>query len=546
MTLPPEYLGFLLVMSLQLSGDEVKLLLNYTQGKLTSKAVKEWVRVHEADLDWKAQGKSNAKPHAAMHVEGIEEDDHFDEGPGADNDPGELEVLLGALGELDGDGEANGGSTDHDQEIFDEDEAKEVLAAMIKDQVRNPNRRTFAAVNQAKKQRQLARGFGTRRDAGGDRFPHHRGSGPQTYRVSIEALKRRTRCGICKEVGHWHKECPWKGANAAKENHFLEPANEEAFFVEYLEYLNFVEETGDSRSTSSSSRPSGSETRSQQRAGYTGRVHEPWFSSVGSCVPEEHCATVDTGCQRTAVGRATLDKYLKGQPPGVEIKYKNEQHCFKSVNGITRTTQVACVPTSLGPKGCVLRPAVFGDGLSQTAPFLLSLPFLLYCRATLVLDPEKGLHMYLGRFRHKVSLHIGPTGALRVPLSEFNRSMIRDLQQFMSRLPAQSSGDAEVNHVRDLHGPSDFLSKDSNHPLPFEPSVLNHAGAGFQEDSCGRDQARAHPGGPLASRHAEVLHGDESRGGAGFDVQNRDPQRAGWHTRWTPRSSRPFRTTSRR
>ena len=44
-TLPPEYLGFLLVMSLQLSSDEVKLLLNYTQGKLTAKAVKEWVRV---------------------------------------------------------------------------------------------------------------------------------------------------------------------------------------------------------------------------------------------------------------------------------------------------------------------------------------------------------------------------------------------------------------------------------------------------------------------------------------------------------------------
>ena len=49
-------------MSLQLSGDEVKLLLNYTQGKLTSKAVKEWVRVHEADLDWKAQGKAPTKP----------------------------------------------------------------------------------------------------------------------------------------------------------------------------------------------------------------------------------------------------------------------------------------------------------------------------------------------------------------------------------------------------------------------------------------------------------------------------------------------------
>ena len=36
------------------------------------------------------------------------------------------------LGELGGDGEDTGGGVDHDQEVFDEDEAKEVLAAMIK------------------------------------------------------------------------------------------------------------------------------------------------------------------------------------------------------------------------------------------------------------------------------------------------------------------------------------------------------------------------------------------------------------------------------
>ncbi|OLQ12022.1 Retrovirus-related Pol polyprotein from transposon TNT 1-94 [Symbiodinium microadriaticum] len=441
-TLPPEYLGFLLVMSLQLSSDEVKLLLNYTQGKLTAKAVKEWVRVHEADLDWKAQGKASAKPHAATLVEGIEED-YDDEGPGEDTNSGELEVLLGALGELDGENVADG---EGGNEVFDEDEAKEILAAMVKDQVRgNGGKRTFAAVNQAKKQRQLARGFGTRREAGGERFPPPRGSGPQTYKVSVEALKRRTRCGICKEIGHWHRECPRKGTAGTKESHYLEPAGkDEAYFVEYLEYLNFIEENGSAISSCSAGKPA-PDSRSQQRAGYMDSAHELWYSTVSTTIPEEHCATVDTGCQRTAVGSDTLDKYLRGQPDGINIAYKAEQHCFKSVNGLTQTSKVACVPTSLGPKGCILRPAVFEDGVSQGAPFLLSLPFLLHCKATLCLDPDKGLYMYLGRFRHKVPLHIGPTGALRVPLSEFHSGMIKDLQAFMSRLSEPRGKSVEIH-----------------------------------------------------------------------------------------------------
>ena len=40
--LPKEYLGFLLTMALQLSSEEVKLLMNYTQGRLGPKDVKDW------------------------------------------------------------------------------------------------------------------------------------------------------------------------------------------------------------------------------------------------------------------------------------------------------------------------------------------------------------------------------------------------------------------------------------------------------------------------------------------------------------------------
>ena len=72
-----------------------------------------------------------------------------------------------------------------------------------------------------------------------------------------------------------------------------------------------------------------------------------------------------------------------------------EQNRFKSVNGITSTEQVACIPCGLGKRGCFIKPAVFEDGMSKKAPFLLSLPFLMFCRASLELDPESGLRMHL-------------------------------------------------------------------------------------------------------------------------------------------------------
>ena len=50
-SLPPDYLGFLLTMALKLSSEEVKLLMNFTQGRLSQKVVKEWLRVHETNFD---------------------------------------------------------------------------------------------------------------------------------------------------------------------------------------------------------------------------------------------------------------------------------------------------------------------------------------------------------------------------------------------------------------------------------------------------------------------------------------------------------------
>ena len=118
-------------------------------------------------------------------------------------------MLLNAIHSLD---DESGDPIDSESsQVFDEDQVKEVLSAMIKSHGKGSGKRTFTAVNQAKRTKELARGYGSGRFA--DRkFQRHDGLGGSgglsggTYKVPIEAFKRRTRCGLCKQIGHWHRE----------------------------------------------------------------------------------------------------------------------------------------------------------------------------------------------------------------------------------------------------------------------------------------------------------------------------------------------------
>ena len=189
-------------------------------------------------------------------------------------------------------------------------------------------------------------------------------------------------------MGHWHKECPLKLAKpdgrdqSSWQNHYLEDSNE-ALFLHYLDW----KATWPSSSTASSSSNRPAAADSNQRAVYMdSALHECWY--VQGHVDDATCGTIDTGYQRSAIGSETLAKLVGHQPPGLGVSFVPESHQFKSVNGIPRTNKVACLATSLGPKGCILRPAVFEDPHGRHAPLLLSLPFLLHCRAVLHLDPD--------------------------------------------------------------------------------------------------------------------------------------------------------------
>ena len=86
-------------------------------------------------------------------------------------------------------------------------------------------------------------------------------------------------------------------------------------------------------------------------------------------------------------------------------------------------------PCSLGNRGTILRPAVFEGKASEEAPLLLSLSFLMHCNCELVLSPQEGLALRMQGVPDLVPLHIGPSGALRIPLQQFSSVMINGIKK---------------------------------------------------------------------------------------------------------------------
>ena len=118
--------------------------------------------------------------------------------------------------------------------VLKKKDAAEILATMIK------QKRTYKESMREEKEKELSRGYGLP-GKGSKGFGKGLGRGrsfikPGQYKVSIEEIKKRTRCKNCGTVGHWKKECPLpaKSSNAKVNNtHLLESLAEmeEAVFL---------------------------------------------------------------------------------------------------------------------------------------------------------------------------------------------------------------------------------------------------------------------------------------------------------------------------
>ena len=175
--------------------------------------------------------------------------------------------------------------------------------------------------------------------------------------------------------------------------------------------------------------------------------HESWVCNLlkkNSTIDDTTCATVDTGCQRLAIGIKTLEKFQEKMPQNLKITLQKEFNRFRSVHQTSVTTKVASIPFSLGRKGTFLKPAVFETPGSEQAPFLLSLSFLLHCKGTLRLNPDEGLQLMVQGCKEPITLHLGPTGALRIPLQNYNEYQMNNLGRLQESPEVHNNREFEV------------------------------------------------------------------------------------------------------
>ena len=499
-SLPEEYEGFLMINGLQLTETETKNMLNFTHGCIRPRSIKEWLRKNETKLSASELGadkkKSNANYHTEIEAHALEEEGDNNE---AWQDPEieELELYINDL--LDPEETA-------ENDILDENEAAEIPSTILQ------KKKTYTQSLKSKKEKELSRGYGFMKGGGKGKFQSPGWPRNGQYKVSgnmtIEEIKRRTRCRNCQEVGHWKRECPnppkprsYDGKKT-NEAHYLTDTTE-AIFVGLMEHEHGASSTDAVVSEFLTGPNSGLDdpinfrdeaeshevyTVSDQlgpRECYHLFEFENWFcdvvkSSQGASIHEETCATVDTGCQRLAIGSETLKKYTSFLPNELKVTLHPETNRFKSVHQVSTTTRVATVPCALGCKGCFLRPAVFDCEPSEQAPFLISLTFLLHCDTELRLSQEHGLHIRFRGSQEILPLHLGPTGALRIPLQQFSKVKINILQGAQEELHGRSREEFEVlslNPVGDTSAQKDGKARAAPTEFPRPHGAFSKEGS---------------------------------------------------------------------
>ena len=487
--LPSTYLGFLLINGLKLEDSEIKAMMNYTRGSIEPTNIKAWLRKNEAKLTVSQLGadkdvKKNSQNNAIMFADAevSDEEDAFD--------PNEIDSIENFLAELDVSASKDGTG---DGDSLSEGEAAEILSTIVQ-----KKKRTFTQSMKAKKSHELSRGYGKPNYASDFAKGKGRSGQGRRYHLTVDGIRSLVRCYNCDQKGHIAKHCPnpkkdKTKTSAEKEINYLDNIDptEEVHFCGWLHHGGAV--------GSDSAEPAPSETEfltlqkgvelSEQGVRtceyYMLSCCDLFFFENSICnsiprinVPEEACATIDTGCQRTAVGIKTLRKLLPLLPPELPVVSRRSINRFRSVHGTSETERIALVPCSLGPKGCFINPALFEDGFGQEAPFLLSLPFLLKSQGRLILDKDSGLGLQMQNPEFFIPCHLGPSGALRIQLTNFTARMKHHLSNYQVGRQNEDFEILSLNHSSKL--PS--IQAPSRSELP-EPHLVPHGGCCQQESS---------------------------------------------------------------
>eukprot|EP00435_Cladocopium_sp_Y103_P073668 s52_g44.t1 len=129
---------------------------------------------------------------------------------------------------------------------------------------------------------------------------------------------------------------------------------------------------------------------------------------------ETPCAVSDTGCQRSAIGRSTLNRIAQHLPPGLSIRFQKKCFRFSGIGGETVTKELALIPVCFGSRPGVVHAAVLED--TADAPFLLSLPIMKELDTILHLNEHR---MHFQALQESGKLFYNGRGQLCLRLFDF-------------------------------------------------------------------------------------------------------------------------------
>eukprot|EP00435_Cladocopium_sp_Y103_P035426 s3103_g9.t1 len=376
--LPQEALGFLFLKQSKINAESFERLITMTNGDLKLDAVVDALRRLKMKLLDADESVAAKKRHLWMQES---MDDQIPEASHeGHSDEDDLELIEKALADLDEE-------SDSKSSEVTEDGAREILMTLIKQKINKPVSMSYKQVQNQKREVRNARGY----------RPVVGGSSGVTMRRDLQQLKSVTRCKSCGELGHWHKECPQKTSNQSKI-----PASS----------------SGAASTNAAHGWWSLVQPDSFGDAAVVDSLKQP-IEAFHYCTKESN-AVVDTGCQRSAIGRSTLENISSRLPPELHVKFVDQKFRFSGIGGETVTTKVALIPVCFGQRPGMVRAAVLED--TPDAPFLLSLPILKALNTSLHLSDQNMQFQAIGECG---STFYNEKGQLCLRLFEFDALPVR-------------------------------------------------------------------------------------------------------------------------
>eukprot|EP00971_Amphidinium_carterae_P338719 6476216-Amphidinium_carterae.1 len=254
----------------------------------------------------------------------------------------------------------------------------------------------YAEARRMLQQKKLNRGY-FRGEGKGEGKGDGKGKGKQAkgYKTSLENLIARTRCALCKEKGHWKRECPKKGQSTLWVQEGREPwlqhaaHSEEPFFVGYT--CGVQMECGDV----------------EESIGHT------WYGFVG-LVTADDSAVVDTGAENGVIGEQAM-KRLEQSLMGKGLRVQDLKGKASNTNGIGGQAQVirrCLIPIGLGGQNGYLKTTV----IRGEVPLLLPIRLMEMLGAVISL-PEHTI--YWQAVKKRSTMVQLPSGHVTVNIAEY-------------------------------------------------------------------------------------------------------------------------------